>query len=121
MASIHPHRSESCQPRKPAGGGLTNESAGKSAGARSRTRGRAQAAARALLDHPGLWQAGKLSATGPTLASEYRSLDQHLAGGFPGDGLTELMVDQAGIGELQLLVPAMRRLSQTQELSLIHI
>ena len=115
MASIHTHRSESCQPRKPAGGGLTNERAGKRAGARSKTRGRAQAAARALLDHPGLWQAGKLSATGPTLASEYRSLDQHLAGGFPGDGLTELMVDQAGIGELQLLVPAMRRLSQTQE------
>ena len=83
--------------------------------------GHGSSVANALLNHPGLWRAGKLSSTGSTLASGYRALDQHLAGGFPGDGLTELMADKPGIGELQLLMPAMRRLSQTQERWIVWI
>lgn len=74
-----------------------------------------------LLDHPALWQAGKLSATGTTVATGYARLDRHLAGGFPGDGLTELMVDAPGIGELQLLMPAMRRLSRAQDRWIVWI
>ncbi|MFK7912622.1 MAG: translesion DNA synthesis-associated protein ImuA [Pseudomonadales bacterium] len=129
MASTSSYRSEPYQLQNQSQNRSQNQSQNRSqsplkasaGGAVAAVSSRAQEAARALLDHPGLWQAGKLSATGPTLASEYRSLDQHLAGGFPGDGLTELMVDQPGIGELQLLVPAMRRLSQTQDRWIVWI
>ncbi|MGI9328868.1 MAG: translesion DNA synthesis-associated protein ImuA [Pseudomonadales bacterium] len=75
----------------------------------------------AILNHPGLWQAGQLSAHGPTITSGYPELDDPLLGGWPTDGLTELMLDAPGIGELQLLMPAMKALSQSQERWIVWI
>lgn len=73
------------------------------------------------MDHPGLWQAGQLSAHGPTISSGYPELDEPLLGGWPTDGLSELMLDTPGIGELQLLMPAMKALSQAQERWIVWI
>jgi len=46
------------------------------------------------------------------LSSGFPELDQQLAGnGWPNDGVTELLLDEAGIGELRLLLPALSYLS----------
>ncbi len=66
-----------------------------------------------LLQHPQLWQAGKLPPVEPTHTSGFASLDENLPGhGWPQAGLAEFMFNAQGIGELQLLVPLLKRLSQ---------
>ena len=67
-----------------------------------------------LLRHRHLWRA----ADGPdadrgTVGTGFPALDAELAGaGWPEDGLTEVLSDAAGVGELRLLLPALARLSQ---------
>lgn len=57
---------------------------------------------------PHLWRADSLTANAPTLLpSGFAALDQALGGGWPAPGLLELLCDQWGIGELQLLLPLM--------------
>lgn len=68
-----------------------------------------------LLKNPRIWrgqaQAKDLSWQG--LASGYPKLDRHLpGGGWPPHALTEILLDQYGTGELQLLMPALAHLSQ---------
>jgi cell division inhibitor SulA len=69
-----------------------------------------------LLKHPALWRAGELKdlrQARETISSGFEILDTHLPGrGWPTDGLCELMLPTAGIGELQLLLPALRALSR---------
>ncbi len=70
-----------------------------------------------LLKHPDLWRAGQISPaqTRRGITTGYPGLDQHLPGhGWPADGLMELLLPCAGIGELRLLMPALRALSNTQ-------
>jgi cell division inhibitor SulA/protein ImuA len=67
-----------------------------------------------LLENPRVWrgsaQAGAGTANG--LASGYAKLDQQLpGGGWPRYALTEILAEQHGVGELQLLMPALARLS----------
>ena len=70
---------------------------------------------RKLLDHPDLWRAGQLSQRLPTEPSTFAQLDAHLpGGGWPLGSVTELLLSQSGIGELQLLMPALAALSQRQ-------
>ncbi len=71
----------------------------------------------ALLKHPNLWRAGELSqARNPGLASGYATLDPHLpGGGWPANGLVELLLPCAGVGELRLLLPALAELSCRQQ------
>ena len=65
-----------------------------------------------LLDHPALWRAGELKQAPETIPSGFDSLDRHLPGkGLPRAGLCEFMLPTAGIGELRLLLPALRALS----------
>jgi hypothetical protein len=65
-----------------------------------------------LLEHPRIWRAGaRPGSARQTLATGYRSLDQALAGGWPAASLNELCVDTWGIGELRLLLPALRELT----------
>lgn len=68
-----------------------------------------------LLNHPHIWR-GQARAEDPQwrgLASGYPKLDQHLpGGGWPPHALTEILLDQYGTGELQLLMPALASLSQ---------
>lgn len=68
-----------------------------------------------LLKNPRIWrgQARADSAGRQGLASGYPKLDQHLpGGGWPQHALTEILLDHYGTGELQLLMPALARLSQ---------
>jgi hypothetical protein len=71
-----------------------------------------------LLTNPRIWRgqarAGDSRCKG--LASGYPKLDQHLpGGGWPQHALTEILLDHYGMGELQLLMPSLARLSQPQD------
>jgi cell division inhibitor SulA len=72
-----------------------------------------------LLEHPELWRAGRPGGGGashrPVQPSLYPILDRFLpGGGWPIGAVSELCFQQTGIGELQLLVPALSALSQRQ-------
>lgn len=71
-----------------------------------------------LLENPRVWR-GRHAATGEAgLSTGYRKLDQHLpGGGWPRQSLTEILVEQYGIGELQLLMPALSSLSADDPLA----
>lgn len=74
-----------------------------------------------LLQHPALWQASNQAGGQPTvLPTGYEKLDTALhLNGWPS-GYTELLLQQHGISELQLLIPALRQLSQQRPLALIN-
>lgn len=62
--------------------------------------------------HPALWRAWQMgrasSATQAVVPSGYDELDAQLpGGGWPARTLTELLLPQAGVGELRLLAPAL--------------
>ncbi len=70
-----------------------------------------------LLEHPDLWLAGRSgrrhARPGDSEPSGYPLLDRHLpGGGWSMDAVSEFCLLQTGIGELQLLVPALVRLSR---------
>lgn len=70
-----------------------------------------------LLQHRHLWRAtDSLQAERGTLATGFAALDAALTGGgWPRDGLTEILGDTPGVGELRLLLPALAQLSQRQQ------
>jgi hypothetical protein len=66
-----------------------------------------------LLQHPALWRAREQGgATGRVgLSTGYAALDRVLpGGGWPLQGLVEILADRTGIGELSLWLPALARL-----------
>ena len=68
------------------------------------------ALAEILTRHP-VWRGGSLAQAVTALPTGYAHLDAELpGGGWPRHGLTELLVDEAGIGELQLILPALAAL-----------
>lgn len=69
-----------------------------------------------LLENPRLWR-GRSPAQGmAVLPSGYAELDRHLpGGGWPRDALTEILTGHYGIGELQLLMPALAQLSREDD------
>jgi cell division inhibitor SulA len=70
----------------------------------------------ALLQHPWLWRGDQLAQADDAVASGFARLDRELpGGGWPRAALTELLADAQGIGELHLLVPALKRLVQAGE------
>lgn len=61
---------------------------------------------------PHLWRADALTAAAPQcVSSGVDALDQVLGGGWPVPGLLEVVCDQSGVGELQLLLPLIRTVS----------
>lgn len=65
-----------------------------------------------LLQNPLLWRGREQAHANPGLATGYPDLDRHLpGGGWPQQALTEILIEHYGIGELQLLMPALARLS----------
>jgi cell division inhibitor SulA/protein ImuA len=64
----------------------------------------------AVLARPDIWRGDRCAnATLPAVASGFAALDAELpGGGWPRGALTELLVDGAGVGELGLLMPALR-------------
>jgi len=69
-----------------------------------------------LLHNPLLWRGDRLARADNTVASSFPSLDRELpGGGWPKAVLTELSLDAEGIGELSLLLPTLKRLTQAGE------
>ena len=69
-----------------------------------------------LLHNPLLWRGDRLARADNAVASGFSSLDRELpGGGWPKAVLAELALDAEGIGELSLLLPALRRLAQAGE------
>ena len=73
-----------------------------------------------LLKHPALWQARKLQPEPAVRSTGFDTLDAAI-GGWPEAGLMELHHDATGIGELQLLLPLLRTLSQTENRWIVWI
>ena len=69
-----------------------------------------------------LWRANQMgSYQGAVMASGYSALDQELPNrGWPRSALIELLVQQSGIGEIQLLRPALARLARTRRIALVQ-
>jgi cell division inhibitor SulA/protein ImuA len=65
-----------------------------------------------------VWRADERPAedgVGPVLATGFAALDRELpGGGWPQGQLTELLLDDGGIGELSLLAPALAQLAQVK-------
>ena len=66
----------------------------------------------ALLARPDIWQASSSRQQGPgsgsALSTGYKALNRALhQGGWPLGAMTEILCDQRGIGELELLLPAL--------------
>ncbi len=65
-----------------------------------------------LLEHPAIWR-GRSAARAETLATGYAALDACLpGGGWPRAGLIEILVSRFGVGELNLLLPALAALTR---------
>ena len=68
-----------------------------------------------LLENPRVWRGSSQAGARAGLASGYPKLDRCLpGGGWPFDALTEILIDQYGIGELRLLMPALAQLSREE-------
>jgi cell division inhibitor SulA/protein ImuA len=66
-----------------------------------------------LLRHPSVWRAAGTRDEPKALPTGFRRLDERLpGGGWPLDTLIELLLPAPGVGELELLVPAMRAFGQ---------
>ena len=71
-----------------------------------------------LLQNPHLWRGrDQANTTGwQGLPSGYPKLDRYLpGGGWPRHALTEILLEHYGMGELQLLMPALARLSKPED------
>jgi len=72
-------------------------------------------AIRKLLQNPRVWRGQGGGQQWQGLESGYPKLDRHLpGGGWPLHALTEILLGQYGMGELQLLMPALSRLSRSE-------
>ena len=66
----------------------------------------------ALLQQHPIWRGQALTSISPTVSTGYIDLDRELPGsGWPTGALTEVLGLQEGIGELQLVLPALARLT----------
>lgn len=65
-----------------------------------------------LLQRQDLWRGAAPAAGAPALATGFAFLDRELpGGGWPTGALTEVLAGAEGIGELQLVLPALARLT----------
>jgi len=72
--------------------------------------------------HPLLWRGSQLARAGrPGLDTGHAGLSRHLpGGGWPLGSLTELLLARPGLGEVRLLLPALRRLPARRSIVLLH-
>ena len=71
---------------------------------------------------PDIWRASELAVSRvPTMSSGHPDLDRELPDqGWPRSSLVELLLQQSGIGELQLLKPILKQLAQSRRIALIQ-
>lgn len=69
-----------------------------------------------LTNHPALWRGNdRVQVAIPSVPTGFAELDVALpGGGWPREALTEIYVERPGIGELQLLMPAMAYLTRNE-------
>lgn len=74
------------------------------------------------LPHPALWRASELgAAAGRAVDAGHPELSAELpGGGWPCGALVEILVDGAGLGEVQLLRPALARLPAHRRVALLQ-
>ena len=74
-----------------------------------------------VLARPDVWRGDRLaSASTPALASGFAALDAELpGGGWPRGGLSEVLSGQSGIGELSIIMPALRQMHRQQRPTLL--
>ncbi len=66
----------------------------------------------AALLGPRLWRGGGATPGPAAVSTGFRRLDERLpGGGWPRAALTEILVPEAGVGEIRLLLPALRTLA----------
>jgi len=72
--------------------------------------------------HPSLWIATQLARShGRTVDTGYAALSAELPGnGWPLGTMVEFLIQQAGIGELRLLAPALRAVSTKRSVALVQ-
>lgn len=70
----------------------------------------------AVLNHPAVWRGNDCARVAvPSVPTGFAELDVLLPGaGWPAEALTEIYVERPGIGELQIVMPAAARLTQTE-------
>jgi hypothetical protein len=68
-----------------------------------------------VLQHPAVWRGGDCARVAvPSVPTGFAELDILLpGGGWPAGALTEIHVERAGVGELQLVMPAAARLTRS--------
>jgi len=67
-----------------------------------------------LFNQGHIWQRHR-GAEAPALDTGFEALNRRLpGGGWPADGVTEILYPQLGIGELSLLLPCLKQLSQQE-------
>jgi len=67
----------------------------------------------ALLEHPAIWR-GRSCARCDGVPTGFPALDAHLpGGGWPRVGLIEVLIPRLGVGELLLLLPALKALGES--------
>ncbi|MGH8676624.1 MAG: translesion DNA synthesis-associated protein ImuA [Burkholderiales bacterium] len=65
-----------------------------------------------ILRRQPVWRGGALAAAAPAVPSGFAALDRELpGGGWPAGALTEILAAREGMGELQLVLPALAALS----------
>lgn len=71
---------------------------------------------------PDIWRASELAVSrATTCPTGHAVLDAELPdGGWPRSSLVEILLQQSGIGELQLLQPVLAKLSKTQRIALVQ-
>jgi hypothetical protein len=69
----------------------------------------------ARLAHPAIWRGGDCAPEPASVSTGHPALDAVLpGGGWPGAGLTEMLVARDGIGEIALTLPALRLLQRAR-------
>jgi hypothetical protein len=67
----------------------------------------------AVLNHPAVWRGSDYARVAPGVPTGFAELDAQLPGsGWPTGAITEIYAERAGLGEVQLTMPAAAKLTQ---------
>jgi hypothetical protein len=67
----------------------------------------------AVLNHPAVWRGSECARVAPSVSTGFAELDVELpGGGWPTGAITEIYAERTGVGEVQLTMPAIARLTR---------